>query len=177
MADDRVFNALGATRADPCPTTIVGWLGTGYCNSQDYLAWYAAAADMYEQGINPAWEELARLQAAGAQVPELNARFTEVKRYMASFSQLPKAGSIFPSENFKRITAVTSLMASGDSLIQKLQAAIERAGGTPPELRRERPETPPEPKSGLKQWAIPAGAAVFGLAVGGIIVYAVAKRD
>ena len=89
----------------------------------------------------------------------------------------PRANSIFPSTNYQRVARIMTHIAAGDALITRMGETITAAGETPPELRRERPDPPPDPKSGYQKYWIPVAAGVFGLVVGGIVIYAATRPD
>lgn len=169
----RVFNALGGTLEDPCPTAITRWFGTGYCNKNDYQAWLQAASDMYDLGLLPTYEQLDRLKPG----PEVQALWVSLDAYRQGYEKLPTRGSISPNKNWELCNRVMSLMGVGDLLITKMQESIEAAGETPTELPRKQPDAPPPPKPAWQKWGIPAAAAAFGLVVGGVVIYAATRGE
>lgn len=168
----RVFNALGGTKADLCPTALAKWAGTGYCNAGDYRAWYFAAANMYEHGILPTHKKLQSLDGSDVAIDE------RVQGYARDYEQLPPKMGIWPSKNFDGSLRVSALMDRGDLLIDDMQARIAAAGADAPAIARKPPEKAdlPRLKPWWQKWLLPAGIAIGGLAVGGTVLYATRDR-
>lgn len=164
----RVYNAIGGTSADPCPTK-----GPPYCSLSDFRSWRHAAARLYEQGIAPAWATLASAAPSTEDADARAALQHRVEAYAAQFNALKRSGSFWSSaDNLELSAQAIAIMQGGDALLDDLVAAIEATGATPPTIPI--PTTPPtaRPKSSLRRYALPAAFGVGIVAVIGLAAWA-----
>lgn len=149
-----VFNALGGTPSDPCPTD-----GTPYCTRSDYRSWREAAARMYELGVLPMWSVLADLGSNPEKAASLATLHERLTAYAVSFNALPRSGAWFSSdENLELANRALALMQTGETLIADLRSKILELGGTPPTLALGETPPPPKKKSQLRRYLLPAAA-------------------
>ncbi len=161
---NRVYNALGGTPDNPCPTTG----GAEFCSISDVRSWREAAARLYDRAILPTWQALLDVSTSqppeGGQLAQLHER---VSAYAAAYNEL-EAPSFFAAKNRERVTSIIALMAEGDALLDDLQAAIATTGNTAPAFLLPAPPAEPVTKHAASRWLLPAGAVLGGLVVFGL---------
>ena len=154
-----VYNALGGTPAEPCPTSVSRWFDRGYCSRGDVDMWRAAATNLYALGVLPL---LAQLEAID---PERTADFRpQAVDYQTRYNALPPASVLSTARNLEAVSAAVALMATGDALVDNLRAAIEAGGATPMALAIPGPPAQPREKSALARFAWP------GVIVGSVVL-------
>lgn len=164
-----VYNALGATEEDPCPTAKSVFFKGATCTREDYRKWRAQAQAMYTGGLLQLWQQLAQVEAGQAELLR-----PSIQRYMERFNALPEDGSaFFPARNAQRIAEALAVMIEGETTLASLDEAIRAAGATPLAM-----QLPPKPATktehnALRAYVFPIAAGTAGVVVFGLTMWAI----
>lgn len=164
---DQVANYIGGTESDPCPTGI-GFLGSLYCNDNDYRAWRLAAKMLYTQGILPSWEQyVAGLASESApEDPTAGPLFKRVERYRQTYEKLPDS-TLWKTGTSKYVAEAVALMQEGQVVLANVRAASMAIGLTPLDLPTGPRKFPK--REGIPWWGwalIVAAGTGAGVAIG-----------
>ena len=168
---DLVYNALGGTQLEPCPTEVSRWFEGAHCSRDDVAMWRGAAANLYALGILPLFGQVEGLNAevAAAYRPQ-------VVQYRTRFNALPARGSVLSvSKNLEAVSDTVALMVSGDVLVNGLRSAVEGQGATPVELAVPGPPAEPTKKAAWTRLAWPTAIVGSAVVVLGLAALAASK--